>query len=205
VDETSGGGIDTVIASVTYLLAPPESADVENLTLASGKGDINGSGNGLNNLITGNEGQNNLDGEDGNDTILSGAKHDFLVGGAGNDSLNGGTGDDFFFGDIGDDTMIGGTGSDVFFYDSVLDGHDLIRGFDGNGNGGQDVLDLETLFNDLGAGNAVERIARVQITDRGAAVDVRIDTDGNGSFDLFAATLQTSDAVVAGVDISVGG
>ncbi|HVR65077.1 MAG TPA: calcium-binding protein, partial [Verrucomicrobiae bacterium] len=205
VDETSGGGIDTVIASVTYLLASPESADVENLTLASGKGDINGSGNGLNNLITGNEGQNNLDGEDGNDTILGGSNRDFLVGGAGNDSLNGGAGDDFFFGDIGDDTMIGGTGSDVFFYDSVLDGHDLIRGFDGNANGGQDVLDLETLFNDLGAGNEAERITRVQITDRGAAVDVWIDTDGNGSFDLFAATLQTSDAVVAGADISVGG
>ena len=205
VDETSGGGIDTVIASVTYLLAPPESADVENLTLASGKGDINGSGNGLNNLITGNEGQNNLDGEDGNDTILGGANRDFLVGGADNDSLNGGTGDDFFFGDIGDDTMIGGTGSDVFFYDNVLDGHDLIRGFDGNANGGQDVLDLETLFNDLGAGNEAERIGRVQITDRGAAVDVRIDTDGNGSFDLFAATLQTSDVIVAGVDTSVGG
>ena len=101
--------------------------------------------------------------------------------------------------------MIGGTGSDIFFYDSVLDGRDLIRSFDGNANDGQDVLDLEGLFNNLGINTEAERIGRIQVTDRGAAVDIRIDTDGNGSFDLFAATLQTSDAIVAGVDLSVGG
>ena len=205
VDETSGDGIDTVIASVSYSLAAAAAADVERLTLAAGAGGISGTGNGLNNLITGNEGFNFLNGADGNDTINGGGDVDSILGGKGNDKLNGGTGNDLILGGEGDDSLSGGAGADSFFYDSLADGHDLIIGFDGNANGGQDVLDLETLFNDLGAGTEAERIARVQVTDRGAAVDVRIDTDGNGSFDLLAVTLQTPDVIVAGVDISVGG
>ena len=137
--------------------------------------------------------------------ILGGASRDILDGGAGNDSLDGGTGDDFFFGDIGDDTMTGGAGTDIFGYNTVLDGHDLIRAFDGNPTGGQDILDLEELFNALGAGNEAERAARVQITDRGANVDVRVDTDNNGSFDLFVATLQTTDTITVSGDLSLGG
>jgi Ca2+-binding RTX toxin-like protein len=205
VDESFGNGVDTVIATASYSLSPITAANIENLTLAAGVGDINGAGNGRDNLITGNEGQNDLDGEDGNDTLLGGANRDFLAGGAGNDSLDGGAGDDFFFGDIGDDTMAGGAGRDIFFYSTVLDGHDLIRGFDGNPVGDQDVLDLEDLFNDLGVGTEAERAARVQITDRGANVDVRVDADGNGSFDLFVATLQTTDTITVSGDMSLGG
>ncbi len=205
LDESFWGGIDTAITTVSYSLDTTTAAKVENLTLAAGVGGISGNGNGLNNLITGNEGFNALNGADGNDTINGGGGVDSILGGKGNDKLSGGTGNDLILGGEGNDTLSGGTGADSFFYDSLADGHDLIVGFDGNANGGRDVLDLETLFNDLGVGTEAERIARVQITDRGAAVDVRIDTDGNGSFDLLAVTLQTPDVIVAGVDISVGG
>ena len=76
--------------------------NVENLTL-TGTGDINGTGNTLNNILLGNSGDNVLSGLDGNDT---------LTGNAGNDSLDGGT---------GADTMTGGAGNDTYVVDSTLD------------------------------------------------------------------------------------
>ncbi|MGB0438650.1 MAG: calcium-binding protein, partial [Paracoccaceae bacterium] len=69
VTEASGGGIDTVKASVSYGLAD----HVEHLVLL-GAGDIDGTGNGLDNVLTGNAGGNALDGGSGVDTVvLSGA------------------------------------------------------------------------------------------------------------------------------------
>jgi Ca2+-binding RTX toxin-like protein len=203
VDESTGSGIDTVVASVSFSLAPALAAAVENLTLAAGAGDIDATCNGQNNLILGNEGRNVLNGADGNDTLSGNGGNDFLSGGAGGDSLDGGAGDDSLAGSTGDDTLAGGAGNDRFLYDSPLDGHDLIRGFDGNAAGGQDTLDLEALFDTLGTATA-DREGRVQIADRGANVDVRVDTDGDGIFDLFAATLQTADAITVGADIAVG-
>uniref|UniRef100_A4XQ73 Hemolysin-type calcium-binding region n=1 Tax=Ectopseudomonas mendocina (strain ymp) TaxID=399739 RepID=A4XQ73_ECTM1 len=72
VVENDKEGIDTVKASVTYTLGD----NVENLIL-TGSGDIDGSGNELNNAITGNEKDNRLDG---------GAGVDKLAGGGGNDT-----------------------------------------------------------------------------------------------------------------------
>jgi Ca2+-binding RTX toxin-like protein len=80
VTELAKGGTDAVQSSVTYTL----SDNVENLTL-TGSGNIDGSGNGLDNVLTGNAGANTLDGGDGNDTLNGGAGADQLIGGAGND------------------------------------------------------------------------------------------------------------------------
>jgi len=44
----------------------------------------------------------------------------------------------------------------------------------------------------------------VSLVDKGATVEVHIDTDGNGTFDLFAVTLNTADAVTTGADIVLG-
>ena len=73
----TGGGIDTVIASISYTLGEDVgngtfTGDIENLTL-TGSAAINGTGNGLNNVITGNSGANALAGEVGNDTYYVGA------------------------------------------------------------------------------------------------------------------------------------
>ena len=80
VNEGSGSGTDLVKASISFSLADTAHVlgNVENLTL-TGSANINGTGNTLANIITGNSGNNILDG--GNDTVA-----DTLSGGAGNDT-----------------------------------------------------------------------------------------------------------------------
>jgi len=82
VIESLGEGVDTVVASVSYVL----SANVEKLTLA-GSLALDGSGNELANTIIGNTGANHLYGFDGNDRLDGGAGADTLFGGLGNDTF----------------------------------------------------------------------------------------------------------------------
>jgi Ca2+-binding RTX toxin-like protein len=87
VVENSGEGTDTVESSVTQTLA----ANVENLTL-TGTGNVNGTGNALDNVLIGSQqlpgagGQNVLTGGDGNDTLNGRTGLDTLIGGLGNDT-----------------------------------------------------------------------------------------------------------------------
>ncbi|MFB2550698.1 hypothetical protein [Ensifer soli] len=90
--ELANGGIDTVESRISWTL----SAEVENLVLA-GISSINGTGNALDNVITGTIGVNVLAGGAGNDT---------LDGGAGADTLSGGAGDDTYVVDNSGDTVI---------------------------------------------------------------------------------------------------
>ena len=80
VTEKLNAGNDKVSSSVGYTLP----ANVENLTLI-GASSINGTGNGLNNIITGNAAANLLRGGAGNDMLDGKAGNDVLFGGAGND------------------------------------------------------------------------------------------------------------------------
>ncbi|BAY24532.1 peptidase-like protein [Calothrix sp. NIES-2100] len=105
--ENINSGIDTVSASISYTLAD----NVENLTL-TGTSAINGIGNNLNNILTGNAGNNILTGNAGNDS---------LNGGAGDDILNGDDGDDSLIGGTGNDTLYGGVGNDSYTVDSIGD------------------------------------------------------------------------------------
>ena len=91
VTEQAGEGTDWVYASVSHTLA----ANVENMTL-TGTAAIDGTGNGLANVITGN------------------AEANVLIGGFGNDLLNGGAGADTLSGNAGSHLLTGGAGADTF-------------------------------------------------------------------------------------------
>lgn len=134
-DSTSGwwtrkdaGGIDTVESSVTYELED-WGGFVENLILAPGAGNIDGTGNSLNNVIFGNQGNNILvGGWGGNDILKGGDGDDTLTGGRGglNNLLGDGGNDILGAIDYGRptsqrDTMYGGTGSDTYFVNSIGD------------------------------------------------------------------------------------
>jgi Ca2+-binding RTX toxin-like protein len=84
----AGGGIDTVKSSVTEMLA----GGVENLKLI-GSGAINGIGNTLGNILTGNANDNVLDGKGGADTLRGLGGNDKLVWAAA-DTYDGGAGTD---------------------------------------------------------------------------------------------------------------
>lgn len=72
-----------------------------------------------------------------------------------------------------------------------------------NAAGGQDIFDLDYLFDNLGVA-AGSRAGRVSIVDKGASVEIKVDTDGDLNFDLHVATLKTADAITFGPDIFVG-
>ena len=119
VFEKAGQGVDTVVATINYLLG----ANLENLVL--GAGVVYGTGNELGNTIVGNATNNVLSGQAGNDRLRGLAGNDLLVGGSGNDTLEGGA---------GADTIWGGVGADVFLWRSLAEvgvgsGSDLIKDF----------------------------------------------------------------------------
>lgn len=101
VVESADAGIDTIRSAQTYSLG----SNVENLVL-TGSAAANGTGNLLNNVITGNTGINTLDGGMGNDV---------LDGGSGADRLIGGVGDDSYFVDSTSDIVVeaAGEGADT--------------------------------------------------------------------------------------------
>jgi len=105
VREAASGGTDVVRSSVNHVLSGP----VENLIL-TGSASITGTGNMLDNQITGNDGANRLEGGTGADTLDGGAGADTLSGGHGLDVLTGGLGGDvFIFGKLSDSGAAIGT------------------------------------------------------------------------------------------------
>jgi len=154
ITELADEGIDQVNASISYTLGN----NLEKLTL-TGTAAINGTGNGLDNIITGNAGNNILD------------------GGAGADRMEGGKGNDTYIVDNEDDEVIeaenGGTdlvkasvdyGLTDFVENLTLTGSDHING---TGN---------ALANTI-TGNAGDNIL-----DGGAGVDKLIGGNGNDTY-----------------------
>jgi len=89
----AGGGVDTVLSSVSFSLVNAGNAD--NLTL-TGSADIDGGGNVLNNLIVGNAGDNQL---------VGGSR-----GNSGTDTMRGGAGDDDYEIDSAGDLVVENAG-----------------------------------------------------------------------------------------------
>ena len=161
VIEALGGGVDSVNALVSYRLA----ANVENLTL-TGEGEIDGSGNEIDNIITGNAYANILSGGLGSDMLYGRNGDDHLLGGDGNDQLYGDKGNDFLKGEAGDDMLRGGSGRDLMSGGTGADRF-VFNTDEATGNGsssdrildfqtGQDAIDLDIITAASGTGFYVE-------------------------------------------------
>jgi serralysin len=186
VTEQAGQGTDTVTSSISYTLGD----NVENLVLTGGATD--GTGNGLDNVVTGNELGNSLLGGAGNDTLYGLGGNDVLDGGAGADKMVGGTGNDTYYVDNAGDIVVelGGEGTDTVssaisytlgdnVENLVLTGSAL----DGTGNALDNVLTGDSLSNHLSGGAGADRLAGgggLDYLTGGAGNDVFVAEIGGG-------------------------
>ncbi len=116
-----------------------------------------------------------LIGTSSNNIINAYGGRDVIEGKAGNDTLNGGRGNDLLAGGSGADLLIGGAGNDTFVYTDFNDKGDTITDF----GVGRDVLDLTTLFDNLGyAGANPIAAGYMQFVQSGTDTQVQIDPDG---------------------------
>ncbi len=156
IEETSKGGMDSVLTFVSYTLP----AFTENLFLLHTVGF--GGGNQQDNELFGNEAINTLRGYGGSDFIRGFGGSDTLNGDAGNDTLNGGLGSDYIDGGAGNDTIYG-TDNPKLLGSSFVDDNsfDNLRGGEGNdklfGQGGDDYLDGGTGNDTMEGGQGGDR------------------------------------------------
>ncbi|WP_234461617.1 beta strand repeat-containing protein [Stutzerimonas stutzeri] len=99
VNENADEGIDEIRTTLTTVsLADYPAIDnisyTDSTYLAPGSGAFTGTGNALDNAITGGNGADTLTGAGGNDTLSGGGGNDLFIGDAGNDIIDGGTGTD---------------------------------------------------------------------------------------------------------------
>ena len=108
-------------------------------------------GLGGNDTLVGGDGHDLLQGDDGADSLDGGQGNDTLDGGVGNDVLTGGAGDDRLQGGPGSDTLNGGAGADSFVYrpGDLTSGVDQIVGF----GAGDKILLAEIDANTLTSAN----------------------------------------------------
>jgi Ca2+-binding RTX toxin-like protein len=189
---------DEVYSLVTHTLL----ANYEALYL-QGEGNVNGTGNVLDNEIDGSSGNNSLaglggddgiDGYGGNDTMAGGDGDDDLYGGDGNDRVDGGNGDDYLQGDADDDVVLGLAGEDYLSGGSgndSMDGgadDDYLNGESGNdtmlGGLGMDEIYAGSDNDSIDGGAGDDRLFGDDQNDTvlgGAGVDWVIGSSGNDS------------------------
>lgn len=219
VVEKSGEGDDTVQAAISYTLG----SNVENLTL-TGTGDIDGTGNGAQNVITGNTGANILDGAGGIDWMLGGGGDDsYLVDNAADKiiELDGGGTDSvtatasYVLSDFVDNLTLGGssafngTGNDLaniitgndaankLYADDIV-GDDTGGGDQLIGNGGNDTLYSGDGSNTLDGGAGTGDIADYTLFSTSVTVTFE-------SFDMSVTKSAGGSDTLIGIEIVRGG
>jgi trimeric autotransporter adhesin len=143
---TDLSGTDTVESSITYTL----DTDIENLSLI-GTDNINGTGNGDANIITGNSGNNRIDGAGGVDTMAGGLGDDTYVVTEAGDSVMEGSG-------AGTDTVE----SSISFTLTVNVENLTLAGttdIDGTGNGGANTITGSSGNNRINGADDVDSMA----------------------------------------------
>ncbi|MBB2755462.1 UNVERIFIED_ORG: serralysin, partial [Rhizobium aethiopicum] len=183
VTEAANEGTDTV---QTTLAAHTLAANVENLTYI-GTAAFAGTGNLLDNIITGGVGADTLTGAAGNDT---------LIGGGGSDKMSGGIGDDVYVVDIATDLVI----------ENVNEGTDTVRTALASYTLGNNVENLtytgSASFS--GAGNALANTitggAGNDTLNGGAGADSLIGGAGNDTYIVDHAGDLVTEAANEGID-----
>ena len=187
VAESAGEGIDRILTSVSYALAPAVEVEQLMTTAAGGTSPINLTGNELNNAITGNAGVNTLTGGAGNDT---------LDGRVGTDTLKGGLGDDTYIVENAGDVVIegGGAGTDLvkssvtFTLGAAIENLTLTGSAAINGTGNT----VANVITGNGAANVI---------DGGAGADTMKGGLGNDTYVVAQAGDVVTETASAGTDV----
>jgi Ca2+-binding RTX toxin-like protein len=180
VTENPSEGNDTVyFENITPNLTYTLSANVETLVLL-GTAALKGSGNLLNNTITGNSGNNTLDGQGGNDTLRGGGGNDtYLV-----DSLS----------DLVQEAL--GAGTDIVLFTSITSGLTYLL------TANVENLTLQGTNALNGTGNALANQLTGNSGDNiltgGAGTDTMIGGAGNDTYQI--ATGDGSDVITEGAN-----
>ncbi len=100
----------------------------------------------------------NVRSDGGADVLTGGSNNNRLNGQGNNDTIDGGGGNDTLTGGLGVDLLTGGTGNDTFLYLSSADSgttaltRDTITDFEGAGLAGGDLIDINDIDANTGAG-----------------------------------------------------
>ncbi|MGO7870424.1 beta strand repeat-containing protein, partial [Rhizobium leguminosarum] len=183
VTEAANEGIDTVR---TNLSAHTLAANVENLTYI-GAATFVGTGNLLDNVITGGVGADSLAGAAGNDT---------LIGGDGSDKMSGGMGDDVYVVDIATDIVIENANEGIDIVHTALSSYTL-------GNNVEN-LTYTGSASFTGTGNALANTitggAGNDILNGGVGADTLIGGAGNDTYIVDNAGDLVNEAANEGID-----
>ncbi|HET9637818.1 MAG TPA: calcium-binding protein [Allosphingosinicella sp.] len=160
VTEAAMEGTDQVLVSLSSYTM---TAHVENMTF-TGAGNFQGTGNNLNNELTGLAGD------------------DTLNGAGGGDVLNGGLGDDVLSGGDGDDILLGGAGADILTGGGGGDGYRFAPGDTGAGSGADRIEDFACSYDKVDL--------RGIDADSGTAGDQAFSFIGTSAFTATAGQLR---------------